>query len=154
MSENNSLNKESLSEEEKSVLDQLLDLIIPASADGKMPSAAEIGFDEYLCVHNMIPWVRESLTFLRDEAQQIKGAAFLLLTPDDKMEVVTTARRKNPRTFASFTNMVTRCYYLNARVIKAIGQDVRPPFPNGYQLTEGDLCLLEPVYERGSIYRE
>jgi hypothetical protein len=153
MPENDSLNKDNLSEDEKSVLDQLLDVTIPASADGKMPSAAEIGFDKYLCAHNMIPGLREILKLLQYQAQQSKGAEFLLLTADDKIEVVAAARRENLRIFATFTEMVTQCYYLNAWVIKAIGQDVRPPFPKGYQLEEGDLCLLEPVYERGSIYR-
>jgi hypothetical protein len=93
------------------------------------------------------------LTLLREEAQQGKGAEFLLLNADDKIEVVATVWRENYGIFARFTSMLTQCYYLNARVIKAIGQDVRPPFPKGYQLEEGDLCLLEPVYERGSIYR-
>ena len=42
MPEDTLIKTESLTEDEKSTLDLLLDTIIPASLDGKMPSASEI----------------------------------------------------------------------------------------------------------------
>jgi hypothetical protein len=47
-----------------------------------------------------------------------------------------------------------QCYYQNPLVVVAIGMEPRPPFPDGYQVDEGDLLLLETVYLRGKLYRD
>ena len=50
--------------------------------------------------------------------------------------------------------MLMECYYQNGNVLEAINLGNRAPFPEGYHITEGDLTLLEEVYERGEIYRK
>ena len=52
------------------------------------------------------------------------------------------------------TSQVDRTYYQHDDVLKAIGLEAPPPFPKGYELEEGDILLLEPVYYRGKIYRD
>ena len=44
-------------------------------------------------------------------------------------------------------------YYQEPRVLQAIGMEPRPPHPQGYELETGDLDLLEPVRQRGKLYR-
>lgn len=50
--------------------------------------------------------------------------------------------------------LTVQCYYRDARVMRALGIDVRPPFPAGYVQEPNDLSLLDPVRERGEIYRK
>ena len=54
-----------LSESQQAVLSALLDTLVPASADGGMPSAAEVGFDAFLrtqardFVPELLSWLDE-----------------------------------------------------------------------------------------------
>jgi hypothetical protein len=38
--------------------------------------------------------------------------------------------------------------------MRALSIEIRPPFPNGYQQEPNDLTLLEPVRQRGEIFRK
>ena len=49
--------------------------------------------------------------------------------------------------------MIARCYYRDDRVMASISMEVRPPFPLGYTVEQGDWSLLDPVKARGKIYR-
>jgi len=53
-----------------------------------------------------------------------------------------------------FGTILLRAYYIDSRVRDAVGVGRRPPFPLGYAMPENDLYALEPVYDRGLIYRE
>jgi hypothetical protein len=50
--------------------------------------------------------------------------------------------------------IVLQCYYRDDRVLSALGQPVRAPFPEGYVVEEGDWSLLDPVKRRPKFYRE
>ena len=50
--------------------------------------------------------------------------------------------------------LTIQCYYRDARVMRALKIDVRPPFPGGYVQEPNDLSLLDPVRQRGEIYRK
>lgn len=45
-------------------------------------------------------------------------------------------------------------YYQRPEVLLGLGLDNKAPFPQGNLLKQSDLSMLEPVYSRGSIYRE
>jgi hypothetical protein len=70
------------------------------------------------------------------------------------MRIIDGLRRRKFRFFSNLLAQVVSFYYQNDRVLALIGLESRPPFPQGYQLEEGDLTLLEPVYNRGKIYRD
>lgn len=50
--------------------------------------------------------------------------------------------------------LTVQCYYRDARVMRALNIEVRPPFPEGYEQEQNDLALLDPVRQRGEIYRK
>jgi hypothetical protein len=50
--------------------------------------------------------------------------------------------------------VAARCYYRDDRVMRAIGMEVRAPYPLGFKVEQGDLSLLEPVRLRGKKYRD
>ncbi|MEM7077604.1 MAG: hypothetical protein AAF513_03145 [Pseudomonadota bacterium] len=54
----------------------------------------------------------------------------------------------------TLVSMVIQCYYRDDRVVASLGSEPRPPFPQGYEVDDGDWSMLEPVKARGIIYRE
>lgn len=62
-------------------------------------------------------------------------------------------RADHPSLAAVLELAVAQCYYRDDRVLRAIGMEPRPPFPNGYPLEQGDWSLLDPVRARGRLWR-
>lgn len=59
------------------------------------------------------------------------------------------------RSFSRIMSIVImQAYYQHPSVLRALGLASRPPFPQGHEVESGDWSLLEPVQQRGSIYRE
>jgi hypothetical protein len=124
---------------EQSLLGALLDTLVPASDDGEMPSAADLGFAHYL------------LTQAQDftPALQIILArfdnAFCGLPMARRVELVQSFSIEDPQSFAALLTHVYDCYYQDDRVRQAIGMVQGPVFPQGNDVMAGDLSLLDPV---------
>ena len=59
--------------------------------------------------------------------------------------------------FAGVGTLVTimvQCYYRDDRVMRSLGMAPRSPYPDGFDIPQGDWSLLEPVRQRGKIYKE
>jgi hypothetical protein len=54
---------------------------------------------------------------------------------------------------ATLVRVVLQCYYRDDRVLSSLGLELRPPFPKGYALEQGDWSLLDPVKARPSTWR-
>ena len=52
------------------------------------------------------------------------------------------------------SQIVLQCYYRDDRVMRSLGMEVRPPFPKGFVVEQGDWSLLDPVRARPKMYRE
>jgi hypothetical protein len=50
--------------------------------------------------------------------------------------------------------LTTQAYYQDARIIRSLGMEPRPPFPGGHKVEPSDWSLLDPVRARGTVYRE
>jgi hypothetical protein len=55
--------------------------------------------------------------------------------------------------FPALVSIVAQCYYRDDRVMASLGMEARPPFPDGFDLEDGDWSLLDPVRERAAMYR-
>ncbi|MYN46074.1 hypothetical protein GTP23_13545 [Pseudoduganella sp. FT93W] len=133
------------------VLDLLLASAIPAS--GRKPAGNAVGFAAFAVQAGMQTWLAEGLDSVDALAVQQHGMALAALAPAPQQELITAARRKQFRFFGELSGLLMQCYYQHDAVLEAIGQEARPPFPQGYVVHDGDLSLLEAVYERGPIYR-
>jgi hypothetical protein len=49
---------------------------------------------------------------------------------------------------ATLVRVVLQCYYRDDRVLRSLGLELRPPFPLGHVLEQGDWSLLDPVKAR------
>jgi len=154
MSVDNQLISKTWDKEQNKTLTTLLSLIIPANEDYKMPSANDVEFYSYMENINIESFIQEVLITIIDESHNNYSREFSTLSTDEQLQLVNVLKRKHLRLFTSLTNHVFQCYYQNNNVLEAIGVEPRPPFPKGYFVKEGELLLLESVYNRGKIYRD
>ena len=72
----------------------------------------------------------------------------------EQKKLIDNLRRTLKEFFGDLTTHVINCYYQHDSVLEKIGIENTPPFPKGFNLPEWDISLLEPVYERGKLYRD
>jgi hypothetical protein len=136
-----------LTEPQQAVLAALLDTLVPASEDGAMPSAAQTGFTAYLRTQaeDFVPELISTL-------QQFE-TSFADLSIAERCQRVAEFSAANPAQFQSLLTRVYDCYYQNDRVRAQIGVVTGAPFPQGHQITHGDLSLLDPVIDNSARHR-
>lgn len=145
-----------LTNEQRETLRVVLDMIVPPSADGRMPGAADAG----LLLHhiaearNTLPAIGEALHTLESEARARFGAAFAALDEVRRASLVDEMHARDPSFLDQLALETVTCYYQQDRVLEGLRMEARPPYPKGYQVEQGDLSLLHPVIARGKIYRD
>jgi hypothetical protein len=145
-----------LSPAQGATLECVLDLIVPPSADRRMPGATEVGVPAYLRAHcaEALPILREELDRLEAQAQTGFGQPFAVIGAVDRQVLVDAMRAQEPDFMSRLALETVTCYYQHDRVLAALGMDVRSPAPQGFKVISGDLMLLAPVRKRGMIYRD
>jgi hypothetical protein len=83
----------------------------------------------------------------------LAGGAFADLDPARRAEVASSFRVAGGAPLAALVRVVLLCYYRDDRVMRSLGQEVRPPFPKGHVVEQGDWSLLDPVRARPRMYR-
>ena len=141
---------------QREILRAVLDMIIPASEDGRFPSAAEVDVLEHIreSQSHLLPALREDLGRLDRLAAGHSGTAFAHLTESDRIRVMDEIRSAEPGFLKDLALQTATRYYQDDRVLRALGMEARPPFPKGYEIVSGDLSLLDPVRKRGKLYRD
>lgn len=140
-----------LSEAQIECLRRIAGHMIPASAAHGVPGA-----DDAVILADMVRSVGRDgpalATLLRD-VDAAAGGRLAGLDQAAQLVLLTRLRAANPAAFAMLETVVARAYYRDDRVLASIGMEARPPFPRGYELAETDWSLLDPVRERGAIWR-
>jgi hypothetical protein len=145
---------------ERRILDRLVDLMIPESADGVMPGAGTLDLyrERGRLTDAALAALREGARGLGALARARLQADFVALDTERAMTVVNEYRALAPEFFGVFVTQSAARYYQHDRVLLALGLEPRAPWPQGNQVAEGDWSLLDPVRERaaahGVIYRE
>jgi hypothetical protein len=133
-------------------LRRLAGFMLPASAEYGVPGAddALIFADIARSLGRDRPAVRAALTRLRgiaggdfaglDDAAA-ERAAMALLGGDDAVIV-------------ALGRAVLQGYYRDDRVMRALGREPRPPYPQGHELEQGDWSLLDRVRSRPPMWRD
>lgn len=134
---------------ERATLDALFASLIPPVADRGLPSGAEVGF--LAACHDAV--LVESLRRAVKRLVDFSSGRFAVLTPPERVVYIRRLEGEQVTEFREILRQLVACYYVDPRVVHAIGEAARPPFPDGHAVIDGDLTLLEPVYERGPLYR-
>ena len=148
--------QEQFSEEEIASLRALAAAIIPASEEHGLPGADDrlIFSDLKASAGRQHQAVGAALAALDELAHAGGGDSFAALDAPAR-EGVTEAFRQAHRPQADLLAMLTvQCYYRDDRVMRALDMETRPPFPDGFEVPEGDWTLLDPVRNRPEFYRK
>jgi hypothetical protein len=126
-------------------------MIIPASAQYGVPGAddAAVQADILATLGRDAELVREAL----DHLARLAGMALANLGETAREAVARQFRASGGTAAAALTRVVLQCYYRDDRVLRSLGLELRPPFPKGYDLEQGDWSLLDPVKARPSMWR-
>jgi hypothetical protein len=126
-------------------------MIIPASSDYNVPGAddAAIQADMLVTLGRDAAAVREAL----DHLARLAGMPLAKLDAARREAVATEFRASGGAAAAALVRVVLQCYYRDDRVLRSLGLELRPPFPKGYPLEQGDWSLLDPVKARPPMWR-
>jgi len=141
-----------LSEGGRAILRALAGAIIPASEAHGVPGADDeaIFTDLMTSAGPTLQFIAEHLGILEELADD---GGFLAASLDDKVRLAEQFRSAHPEAAALIVSLVCQCYYRDPRVLESLGTPPRPPFPEGYEIDQGDWSLLDPVRARGPIFR-
>jgi hypothetical protein len=84
----------------------------------------------------------------------LSGGVFADLEPPRRDAAAARLRETGGDALMYLTRIVLQCYYRDDRVMRSLGMEVRPPFPKGFELEQGDWSLLDPVRARRPFFRE
>ena len=149
------------SEDQGRLLTGLLDVIVPASADGRIPAAGVLGIADFLVSKaSADPALAVSLREVLSHAAALaeaRGANFDDLDAAGRNAVVEALEREAPDAFTALLWHTYMGYYSRADIRPHFGLSDRPTQPEGYELPEDDpdelADMLAPVRARGRYYR-
>jgi hypothetical protein len=126
-------------------------MIIPASVEYGVPGAddAAIQADILGTLGRDAELVCDAL----DQLARLAGMPLANLDETSRQAVAAQFRGSGGAAAATLTRVVLQCYYRDDRVLRSLGLELRPPFPQGYALEQGDWSLLDPVRARPSMWR-
>jgi hypothetical protein len=129
----------------------LVGIIIPPSTIYGVPGAGdERIFNDVL---RSLERDRDDISRALAQLAGLAGGAFADLEPARRAEVAASFREAGGAPLAALVRVVLLCYYRDDRVMRSLGQEVRPPFPKGHVVEQGDWSLLDPVRARPRMYR-
>ena len=135
-------------------LKTVIDAMLPGDFALGMPSASTIDFEIYLKQHNLNQLSFDFIQMLDKVCEEKKGMAFVNLDEVKKMQVINACKLVDVRVFSAMVGHLLKAYYTAPSVLIKIKSGSVPPFPNGNPIEEDDWSILEPVYERGQVFRE
>ena len=126
-------------------------LMIPASDEFDVPGANDplIQADILATLGRDTTLVAEAL----EKLARIAGWQLAALDPAQQKAAAMELRTQGGPAVATLTRVVLQCYYRDDRVVRSLGLELRPPYPKGHVLEDGDWSLLDPVRRRPPMWR-
>ena len=131
----------------------IIDVILPGDLSLNMPAASQINFSSYIHTYGKQGLMDEFVNLTNQVCLNKFAVNFSELSDLDRLKAIEWSKDANIRLFMDFITNLFRAYYTNPRVLEAIHSGSTPPFPVGNLLENDDWEILEPVFERGTIYR-
>ncbi|WP_180899400.1 hypothetical protein [Martelella soudanensis] len=138
-------------EDDGKTLFAIVGQMIPASARHDVPGADDPAI--YADILRSVGRDRQALIEALSAVEARAVTGFATLAREEQAAILREFRVDEPALAGVIEAVTARCYYRDDRVMASIGIEVRPPFPEGYQVEEGDWSLLDPVRARGPIWR-
>jgi hypothetical protein len=129
----------------------LAEMMIPASAEYDLPSAADDAI-----FADILRSIRRDVAYTIDVLHALDAMSdgpFADLDPQRREDIAFQLRKTGGKALTSLTRIILQCYYRDDRVMRSLGMEPRSPFPKGFEVEQGDWSLLDPVRARPKLYR-
>ena len=141
-------------QEQRDLLTAAYNRIVPAQ--DKFPGAGDLGgaqFVEQVAAKNIAlrRTFGEGLARLEIAAARPGCSGFTGLSPDEQDNTLREVESESPVFFREFVRQCYNFYYTNPEIFELIGYKM--PDPQDYQPVPFDESLLEPVRQRGQMWR-
>jgi hypothetical protein len=141
-----------LRDDDRRTLSAVLGELLPASDDGRMPAAGELGLAAF--VEQGAAPGSELARALPALLASLGARGFAGLERAARVALLKELEQASPSAFRALLAVAYGGYYQHPRVVEALGLEARPPFPKGYAVPPSDFGLLDAVRRRPSFYRE
>jgi hypothetical protein len=143
------MSNDAFSAAEIAALREIVGTMVPADAGLGVPGAddAAILADIVKSMGRDLPAVREALAIVQE-----KG--FGALDRDGREALINEIYKYGGPPMLALGRVVLSAYYRDDRVLVALKQEARAPFPKGYTLEQGDWSLLDAVRNREPLWRD
>jgi hypothetical protein len=126
-------------------------MMIPASARYGVPGADDETI--FADIVTNLGRDRDDVVAALKRLAALGGGPFADLAADRRTEIAAAFRAEGGPALAALTRVILLCYYRDDRIMRSLGQEPRPPFPQGHTVEQGDWSLLDPVKARKPFYR-
>ena len=126
-------------------------MMIPASAAYGLPGA-----DDDAIFADIVDSLGREAALVKQALQHLDrlfDGVFADLDPGRRQVAAAALRDAGGAPLTALTRVIVQCYYRDDRVMRSLGMELRPPFPNGFEVEQGDWSLLDPVRARAPFYR-
>lgn len=134
-------------------VDALLSVLLPASSERGLPAAGELGIAQAVAASAradalLAEAVEAGLNALRDAALAEDPAGLQGMTHAAATDLVRDRLAANPVLMLGLLRHTYPAYYQHPRVLQAIGEPPRPPFPEGFSVEPTDPALMAALETR------
>ena len=143
------------SNEDKLILAELAEMVIPKSDEYCIPGASDPKIvndilKDAIRQPDRLLKVIETVKTLTSEYTEI---GFFDLNKGLQEKITNKFRDLYPDLAGAFANLVAQSFYRDDRIMRSLEIEVRPPYPQGYEVEQGDWSLLNAVRGREPFYR-
>ena len=142
--------------EEQRTLLALVGAVIPANAEYGTPSAddPDIAADILATARPYHATVANALQQVESIAAEQYATAYADLDAETRARLASDLSRSRFAGLGTLVTITAQCYYRDDRVMRSLGMEPRSPYPDGFDVPQGDWSLLDPVRRRGKIYKD
>ena len=142
----------SISSSEAETLRDVAATMIPAHEAFGLPAASDSAIlaDIVRSIGRDLPLIRTALA----EIDKRAGGAFAALDRERREALINNWYAAGGAPARALGRVVLSAYYRDDRVLRALGQEARAPFPQGHAVEQGDWGLLDPVKRRAPFWRD
>jgi hypothetical protein len=123
--------------------------MIPADAALGVPGA-----DDPAILADVVKSLGRDLPLVRKALADIEAKGFAGLDRDRREALINDIYKSGCAPMVALGRVILGAYYRDDRVLLALTQEARAPFPKGYTLEQGDWSLLDTVRERPPLWRD
>ena len=143
------MGNDSLSEAEIAALREIAGAMVPADADLGVPGA-----DDPAILADIVRSVGRDLPLVHKAIAEITAKSFASLDRDRREALINDLYASRAAPIVALGRVILGAYYRDDRVLLALRQEARAPFPQGYTLEQGDWSLLDAVRKRPPLWRD